>query len=66
VGISTIATPSLDGDPLELTLSAGLDPASRPGWWIPVDELPTPPPTATPAPTPGAPAGQSPASSVLP
>ena len=66
VGISGTGPPILDGDPLELTLSAGLDPASRPGWWIPVDQLPTPPPTATPAPTPDAPAGQSPASSVVP
>jgi Tol biopolymer transport system component len=35
------------GDPLALTISAGLDAASRPTWFIPADQLP-PPPTATP------------------
>lgn len=44
-------TPALKGDPLALTVAAGLDAASRPGWWIPEDLLPTPPPTPTPAPT---------------
>ncbi len=68
VGISATATPSLVGDPLGLTLSAGLDPASRPGWWIPADELPTPAPTTptTLVPTPTAPAGQTPTGSVAP
>ncbi|HEY4228310.1 MAG TPA: hypothetical protein VGM49_08215 [Candidatus Limnocylindrales bacterium] len=35
------------GDPFALTISAGLDAASRPTWFIPADQLP-PPPTATP------------------
>lgn len=43
--------PALKGDPLALTVAAGLDAASRPGWWIPEDLLPTPPPTPTPVPT---------------
>ncbi len=40
--------PRLGGAPLQLTISAGLDPSSRPAWFIPADQLPTPPPTATP------------------
>jgi Tol biopolymer transport system component len=40
------------GEPLALTVSAGLDAGSRPAWFIPADQLP--PPTPTPAPTPGA------------
>jgi Tol biopolymer transport system component len=35
------------GEPLALTISAGLDGASRPAWFIPEDQLP-PLPTATP------------------
>lgn len=35
------------GAPIPLTISAGLDAASRPAWFIPADQLP-PPPTATP------------------
>ncbi len=35
-------------DPIDLTENAGLDGVSRPGWFIPPDQLPTP----TPAPTP--------------
>jgi Tol biopolymer transport system component len=35
------------GTPIALTISAGLDAASRPAWFIPADQLP-PPPTATP------------------
>ena len=35
------------GEPLALTISAGLDPASRPAWFIPADQLP-PLPTPTP------------------
>lgn len=35
------------GEPLALTLSAGLDGASRPAWFIPADQLP-PLPTSTP------------------
>jgi Tol biopolymer transport system component len=45
------------GEALALTEAAGLDAGSRPSWYIPVDQLPTPeptlPPTAGPAtPTP--------------
>jgi Tol biopolymer transport system component len=36
-------------DPIDLTDNAGLDGVSRPGWFIPRDQLPTP----TPAPTEG-------------
>ncbi len=50
------ATPALKGEPLALTIAAGLDAASRPGWWISAELLPTPPPTPTPAPT-ASPAG---------
>jgi Tol biopolymer transport system component len=42
--------------PLALTISAGLDAASRPTWFIPADQLP-PPPTATPPATGPAPTG---------
>ena len=46
------------GTPIALTLSAGLDAASRPGWFIPADQLPPPPtPTAAPAGSGTAPAG---------
>jgi len=38
------------GDPLALTISAGLAASSRPAWFIPEDQLP-PLPTPTPAPT---------------
>jgi dipeptidyl aminopeptidase/acylaminoacyl peptidase len=41
------------GEPLALTISAGLDAASRPTWFIPEGELP-PLPTPTPAVSPGA------------
>ena len=47
------------GAPIALTLSAGLDAASRPGWFIPADQLP-PLPTQTAAP---ARTGTGPASS---
>lgn len=43
--------PALKGDPLALTIAAGLDAASRPGWWIPAELLPTPTPSPTPIPT---------------
>jgi Tol biopolymer transport system component len=46
------------GDPLALTLSAGLDAGSRPAWFIPAGELP-PLPTPTPAGT-AAPSGAAP------
>ncbi|TME08255.1 MAG: hypothetical protein E6I65_12800 [Chloroflexi bacterium] len=48
------------GEPIALTLSAGLDAASRPGWFIPADQLPplpTPTPTAAPAGSGTAPTG---------
>lgn len=45
------ATPALDGERIQLTIAAGLDPASRPDWWVPFDQLPTPAPTAPPATT---------------
>jgi Tol biopolymer transport system component len=35
--------------PLGITLSAGLDAGSRPSWFIPADEMPTPPPSAAPS-----------------
>jgi len=41
------------GQPLAITLSAGLDAGSRPSWFIPTNEMPTPPPSAVPS----APAG---------
>ncbi len=38
-------------DPIDLTTNAGLDGVSRPGWFVPADQLPTPTPapTATPS-----------------
>ncbi len=47
--LDVAGAPALKGDPLALTVAAGLDAASRPGWWIPEDLLPTAAPTATPA-----------------
>jgi Tol biopolymer transport system component len=46
------------GQPIALTLSAGLDAPSRPQWFVPADQLP-PLPTPTPPGTPGTP-GSSP------
>jgi hypothetical protein len=43
--------PLADGDRIQLTISAGLDAGSRPGWWVPEDLIPTPPPSPTPAPS---------------
>lgn len=45
--------------PMDLTDNAGLDGVSRPGWFIPADQLPTP----TPPPSPSASAIASPAGS---
>ena len=48
------------GEPLALTISAGLDAASRPTWFIPPSQLPplpTPSPELTPAPPSAAPGG---------
>jgi dipeptidyl aminopeptidase/acylaminoacyl peptidase len=39
----------LIGETIALTVNAGLDAASRPSWFIPADELPTPPPTVQPS-----------------
>jgi Tol biopolymer transport system component len=52
VKIDATGLPTLKGTPLQLTIAAGLDAASRPSWWIPADQLPTPAPTPTTAPTP--------------
>jgi dipeptidyl aminopeptidase/acylaminoacyl peptidase len=41
------------GEPIQMTLAAGLDAGSRPDWWVPESLIPTPPPTPTPAPTAG-------------
>jgi len=45
------------GQPIALTISAGLDAPSRPQWFIPPDQLP-PPPTATPAAPESSPTGR--------
>ena len=60
--------PALKGDPLALTIAAGLDAASRPGWWIPAELLPTPTPSPTPIPTVIAPGsgGDLPSASTAP
>lgn len=43
------------GEPLPMTLLAGLEAKSRPAWFIPADQLPPPTPTPTaPPPSPGA------------
>lgn len=52
------------GEPLALTIAAGLDAASRPAWFIPADQLP-PLPTPTPAVTPAA-SGSTPAGTAAP
>jgi Tol biopolymer transport system component len=44
------------GDTLALTISAGLDGASRESWFIPADQLPTPAPTPVPTAAPSGPA----------
>ena len=46
------------GEPFAITVSAGLDAASRPAWFIPADELPALP-TATPEPPPPSAADES-------
>jgi Tol biopolymer transport system component len=50
-------------DPIDLTSNAGLDGISRPGWFVPEDQLPdpTPPPTAAPSSAPSAAPSASPA-----
>lgn len=61
--LDVAGTPVADGERLQLTVSAGLDPGSRPGWWVPAELIPTPPPTLVPtaAPTEAAPTGAEPA-----
>ena len=49
------------GDPLALTVDAGLAASSRPAWFIPADQLP-PLPTPTPVPVPTAGPSGAPAS----
>jgi TolB protein len=39
------------GDTVALTVAAGLDASSRPGWFIPADQLPNPTPSPTPLPS---------------
>jgi len=56
--------PISDGERIQLTIAAGLDAGSRPGWWIPPELIPTPAPMATPGPT--APPGSSPPASTAP
>ena len=51
------------GEPLALTISAGLEADSRPTWFIPADQLPplpTPTPVVTPAPSIGPPPSTAP------
>jgi Tol biopolymer transport system component len=51
------------GDPLALTVSAGLEADSRPAWFIPADQLPplpTPTPAVTPSPSGAASTGSAP------
>jgi Tol biopolymer transport system component len=46
--------------PLGITLSAGLDAGSRPSWYIPPNEMPTPPPSGAPSRPAGSGAESSP------
>jgi Tol biopolymer transport system component len=55
--IDVAGMPTAGGDRLQLTVAAGLDPGSRPGWWMPAELIPTPPPTAAPPVTSPAPSG---------
>jgi Tol biopolymer transport system component len=57
--------PVADGDRIQLTISAGLDAGSRPGWWVPDELIPTTPPSPTPAPS-VLPSDGAPASSTVP
>ena len=54
--------PVADGDRIALTISAGLDAGSRPGWWVPDELIPTPPsptPASSVLPSDGAPASST-------
>jgi len=66
VGIDASSAPRVVGQRLQLTLSAGLDAASRPGWWIPADQLPTPAPTPVPTTTTGPPGSVRPSAAGSP
>jgi Tol biopolymer transport system component len=61
--IDLASTPSAGGHRIQLTIAAGLDPGSRPGWWVPVELIPTPPPTTAPSPSSGPSGGTAPATS---
>ena len=65
VPVHIVELPVADGDPLQLTIAAGLDAGSRPGWWVPEELIPTPPPTPAPAPT-AVPSSGVPSGSVAP
>lgn len=56
--IDASGAPAAGADRIQLTLAAGLDAGSRPGWWVPPELIPTPPPTVAPS---VAPVGGSPA-----
>jgi len=57
--------PVPDGERIQLTISAGLDAGSRPGWWVPEELIPTAPPTPTSLPT-TAPVATAPSASESP
>ncbi len=56
--ITTAGAPALKDKPLQLTIAAGLDAASRPGWSIPASLLPSPAPTVAPSSPAGSAASQ--------
>ncbi|MEO7663855.1 MAG: hypothetical protein ABIV26_01925 [Candidatus Limnocylindrales bacterium] len=49
--LDSSGVPAPKGERIELTIAAGLDAESRPDWWVSPELIPTPAPTATPAPT---------------
>jgi len=57
-------TPTAGGGRLQLTVAAGLDPGSRPGWWVPAELIPTPVPTIPPSAPPST--GPEPSGSAAP
>lgn len=61
--IDETGQPAAGADRIQLTIAAGLDAGSRPGWWVPPELIPTPPPTIAPS---TAPVGGSPAASAAP
>jgi Tol biopolymer transport system component len=56
---TSAAAPVAKGAPFAMTIAAGLDAASRPTWWVPEEQIPTPPPSPTAAPATSAPAASS-------